>query len=227
MLMFSIQLTLCVVEHTLLIIFPEHHVPYMRLFDALIGITYSLGRFGMVLLFVFRLKESFMDSAFEVGKFTIYSLVIIDIIAVAMWIGISINVGHLNLWIVNGGVILYAWMDMSVNIAILYLFVKRLNILNKHNSDSKLKTAFNNIVKKFTHLQSLAFLSTLLVSIIAPIIFYITQISWMGRALIGIDAVINSYVSYYSMGFTNKKYQKYCTRCQNICLTCLCCIKRE
>ena len=224
---FSIQLILCVAEHILLALFPEYHMPYIGLFEALIGITYSLGRFGMVMLFVFRLKISFKNCALKVKNSTINILIIIDLIAVVIWVIISLNVSKLNLWIVNGFVMLYMWMDMGVNITILYLFIKRLNILNAQNTNPKLRTLFDNIVKKYTYLQSLAFLSTLGVSIVAPIIFYMTYISWMGRVLIMIDAVINSYVGYYSMGFTNKKYNKYCIRCQNICLNCLCFIKKE
>ena len=187
------------------------------------AIMYALERYIVTLLFLGRLYFTFYGTAFQVSNLTFTFFVILMIVAMAC-LGVSVIYNGTGIQIILATT--YVIFDWATNISLIGLFIGRLKKLLDNN---KQEIIFKKLINTFIFLYSLTFVSSAFVSVVATMVNINIPLSFDSLIFLyvffGFDTIINAFCAYYSMGFVNKIYIKYCASCESICINKICRMK--
>ena len=200
--------------------------------------TYALSRLSLAYFFILRLYHVFNSSAFKVELWKCIVMGVIEFIATVLYL-IPNNAAnfmdysnpkiYLMWYLTTIFQAVYSIIDIAVNIAILGMFAKRLNWLSRNTTNND--KLFKKIIHKFMFLLVISATTTIIMHPGQALYYvelkhYNSPLEFLFMPFICLDSVINCYCVYYSMGFITLKYDKYCLKCEQRCLSflCLCCI---
>jgi len=225
-LFFTLALVVNIVNYAVYLLTEKVYEQYMNYGD----IFWVLGRFSMTWLFVGRLYYTFNGTALTMKKWKYYSVIIFGALGLIMYISSSIlskinNGPSKSIILVIFGV-LYIIIDLIINVSIAVVFVKKLQILCNNSVKQDKQCMFKPLMNKFLYLILIAIYSTIIATVLGGLFIFIAfpiPSFFMVYPGVGLDCIINSYVLYYSMGFTKTKYNKQCIRFEKFCLQFCCC----
>ena len=116
----------------------------------------------------------------------------------------------------------YYLIDIIIAVIVLFMFVKRIRTIlsNVDKSMTKLET----LTQKYIFLMMLAVSSTFILVLILGILQWTVKDEFTRLLFVyiclSIDSIINCNCVYYSMGYTNQTYNKYCKGLEIGCLNC-------
>ena len=215
-----------------------HYVVYLvsgvdyEMYMSYGDIFWVLGRFSMTLLFGGRLYYTFYNSALKVKKSTYHCIIAFAVLALIMYLSSSITIKFYDdpflSSILTYFSVSHVLIDLVLNITIAVMFVKKLKILSNNSMKEDQQIIFRPLINKFSYLILIAIYSTVIATLLGGLFIFMSfpiPSIFMTYPGVGLDCIINSYVLYYSMGFTLTKYNNNCIKYEKCCLRCCCCIK--